>query len=166
MASHVVCSQNRSQGYSEETSLIAASYFYASFSWADFHRLTLGIWRQASEKNFESQSTSYGFSHLFYDAVLHFGFYNSIKQPYSARWRQRIFHFAFLLGQICLNPWILSVFFFQYLHPQSNQPIFPTGLLLLLMSIFRAQGYKFQYIQFYKWNRPFVRKCFHGIALV
>jgi len=29
----------------------------------------------------------------------------------------------------------------------------------------RAQGYKFQYIQFYKWNRPFVRKCFHGYSV-
>jgi len=39
------------QGYSEETSLIAASYFLCPlFSWADFHRLTLGIWATGFRK--------------------------------------------------------------------------------------------------------------------
>jgi len=102
-----------------------------SFSWADFHRLTLGIWATGFRKNFESQSTSYGFSHLFYDAVLHFGFYNSIKQPYSADGGSAFSILLSLLGQICLNPWILSVFLLSIFASAVQSANIPNWLALI-----------------------------------
>lgn len=120
------------QGYSEETSLIAASYFYALFQLGGLSSTYFGyLGDRLQKKTLRARALLTGslifFIMPFYILVFIIPL-NNLTLPDGGSAFSILLS---LLGQICLNPWILSVFLLSIFASAVQSANIPNWLALI-----------------------------------